>query len=88
MIFNKIILKLLLNPKAMKVTTLLNITLIVLTAVMAADIMLTINATNKTDYTGLIAPVTAWLSLFLIRIIYASRQKTLDQLESVRVNKF
>lgn len=71
----------------MKVTTLLNITLIVLTAIIAADTILTFNITSKTDYTGLIAPVTAWLSLFLIRIIYVSRQKTLDQLESVRVNK-
>ncbi|MFD2873470.1 hypothetical protein ACFS5N_13375 [Mucilaginibacter ximonensis] len=72
----------------MKVTTLLNIILIVLTAVITADIILTTNAASKVDYTGLIAPVTAWLSLFLIRIIYASRQKTLEQLQSVRVNKF
>jgi len=75
------------NPKAMKVITLLNITLIVLTAVMAADIMLTTYKSGETDYTGLIAPVTAWLSLFLIRIIYVSRQKTLDELQSVKLNK-
>jgi|AraplaCL_Cvi_mCL_1032061.scaffolds.fasta_scaffold08370_3 hypothetical protein len=72
----------------MRVTVLLNITLIVLTAVIAADIILTVYNSGETDYTGLIAPVTAWLSLFLIRIIHASRQKTLEQLDSVRVNKF
>lgn len=72
----------------MKVTILLNITLIVLTAVIAADVILTVYNSGETDYTGLIAPVTAWLSLFLIRIIHAGRQKTLEQLGSVRVNKF
>lgn len=77
----------LINPKTMKVITLLNITLIALTAVTAADIILTIYNSGEPDYTGLIAPATAWLSLFLIRIIYNSRQKTLDQMQSVRVNK-
>ena len=72
----------------MKVTALLNITIIVLTAIIAADVILTVYNSADTDYTGLIAPVTAWLSLFLIRIIHSSRQKTLEQLDSLRVNKF
>lgn len=73
----------------MKTITLLNITLIVLTAVLVADIMLTIYHPADTDYTRFtrfIAPVTVWLSLFLIRTIYLNRQKTLDQI-SARIHK-
>lgn len=74
----------------MKTIALLNITLIVLTAVLVADIMLTIYHPAETDYTRftrLISPITIWLSLFLIRTIYLNRQKTLDQLSSVKINK-
>jgi hypothetical protein len=71
----------------MKLTSLLNIIIIVLTAIVAADIILTIYDSSKTDYTNLIAPLSIWSGLLLIRTIYVGRQKTLDQLESVRVHK-
>jgi len=71
----------------MKLISLLNIIMIVLTAVVVADIILTIYDTSKTDYTRLIAPLSIWSGLLLIRTIYVSRQKTLEQLESVRVHK-
>ena len=87
MVFNKLSFKLLLNPKAMRAINLLNITLIVLAAIVAADTILTIYNPVKSDYTNLIVPVTVLSALFLIRTIYASRQKTLDQFSSVRVNK-
>lgn len=76
-----------LNPKAMKIITLLNITLIILTAVVVADVTLTIYSPVKTDSAHLIAPITILLSVFLIRTIHAARQKTLDQLTSVKLNK-
>jgi|GEM_PF-5176516 len=71
----------------MRIVILLNITLIILTAVVVADILLTVYSPVKTDYTQLIRPISVWLGLFLIRSIHISRQKTLNQLESVRINK-
>lgn len=76
-----------LNPKAMRINNLLNIALIILTAVVVADVILTIYNPVKTDYTKLIAPATILLSLFLFRTIHINRQKTINQLTSVKINR-
>ncbi|WP_345104512.1 hypothetical protein [Mucilaginibacter panaciglaebae] len=71
----------------MRINILLNIALIVLTAVVVADVILTIYNPVKTDYAKLITPATILLSLFLFRTIHINRQKTINQLTSVKINR-
>ncbi|WP_214072652.1 hypothetical protein [Mucilaginibacter sp. dw_454] len=70
----------------MKILTLLNIVLIIDAVVVLTLVLITVFG-SASDYTKLIVPVTSLISLSLIRTMQVNKQKTLSQLQAVRINK-